>query len=121
MLVRVGYDESGDKIYSIMAGLSPQPPGELEYVFALIEADAETDTERAIFDSQEVAAMISQDDRAKVMAAVLAATQLLIDQVKPQYFVMATRDGYLPPRALEKYEKIHHLFIESGYSVTATN
>lgn len=121
VLVRVGYDESGDKNYSIMVGLSPQPPGELELIFALIEADTESDSERAIFDAREAANIINKDDRQKIMRAILSAAKLLLDQVRPKYFIMATRDGHLPQKALAKYYQLNQLFMKSGYSVTATD
>jgi hypothetical protein len=121
VLVRVGYDEAGDKTYSVMAGFSPIPPGDLDFFFALIEADAEEDTERFIYDALVAGLLIPREDRPKIMAAVLYAAQLLVDSVKPDYFIMSTRDGYLPAKALEKYHHLNQLFSAAGYRITKTD
>ncbi len=118
VLARVGYDESSGKTYSIMAGFSPVSPGDLEFVFALIEAGVEEDTARAIFDARVVATLIpNEEDRKKIMAEVLSATRLLLETIKPDRFVMATRDGYLPAKAMEKYCRLNRLFRELGFVV----
>jgi hypothetical protein len=121
VVVRVGHEEAGDKTYSMVVGLSPQPPGEMEFFFFMAEADSAEETDREIWDSREISNLIGHEDRKKILAALLGAAQLLLSSVKPECFIVCTRDGNLPAPALEKYQKLNHLFSAMGYTVTATD
>lgn len=122
VMVKVGYDGIGDKNYSIVAGFSPVPPGDQEFYFCLIEADNSNDEARKIFDAREVAAIVTdKEDRRKILEALLGAAKLLVENVKPPRFIMATRDGDLPPKALEKYRFLNRLFRDLGYTITGAN
>ena len=122
VIVKVGYDGTGDKGYSIVAGFSPCPPGDLEFYFCLVEADSEADEERQIFDALEVAQIVdSKEDRQKILEALTGAAKLLVENVRPPRFVMATRDGNLPQKALNKYLRLIELFSHLGYTITGAN
>jgi hypothetical protein len=123
VVVRVGYDGTGDKAYSIVVCLSPAPPGDPEFIFALVEAElASENDELWIFDAQQARSIIdSQEDRKRVLAAILFAARTLLDQVKPSRFFMTPYDGYLPDKAMLKDRILNVLFKDMGYTVFQTD
>jgi len=119
--VHVGYDDSENKTYSVVVGLSPIPPGEYEYYFALIEVDADTDSERMIWDGRQTKEIIGETERREILRVVMGLTKGLLDQVKPPIFYMATHGEYLPDRAMTKYRALHQVFRDCGYNITQTD
>jgi hypothetical protein len=120
VLVHIGRDPELRCNYSLVAGLSPMAGGDHEYYFSVIRAFDE-DGEEDIWDARIIAGLISQDDRRNILVALLDATVALINQARPERFIMATHDAYLPDKAMRKYYILLRIFKRCGYDVTGAD
>jgi hypothetical protein len=118
--VPVGYDDYEDKNYFVMIGLDflvGGAPRELEYYFCIIEVDGLNKTDRRIWSGRDLRDDISAEDRAMILCIILAATEALLNTVKPSRVFRCTRDADLPERALEKHYEVSQIFTKCGYAV----
>lgn len=115
--VTVGYNDTTDETYSIMAAFSPQGGGDMELAFCLIAVDIEEGTEHRYWTGAETREFIpSADHRRKLLNAICTAVNLLIETLPPARVYHATR-GDLPERAIGKHLIVNQLFERAGYIV----
>jgi hypothetical protein len=115
--VLVGRNDVTDRTYAISAGLSPAPPGTLEYVFSLIQVEGETGAE-IVFRNGLSASTIPKEIRREILYIILRATKLLVEVASPDCIFMCTMIPDLPKKALEKFHRVNEVFAECGYTVT---
>lgn len=117
VVARVGYDPEEAENWFVHVGLDVGVGGDLEYYFRLLRVNVETGIEDDFNSGRDTARIIEGNDRGKVLTAALAATSILILQVRPKRFYRVTRDSNQPPEALEKHHAITNLFYRCGYRV----
>lgn len=115
--VLVGRNDLTNQSYAISAGLSPVPPGTLEYYFALIQVDGENNNE-IVSRSGLFASTIPKDIRREILEVLLRATKLLVEVAAPNCIFMCTLIANLPDKALEKFHRVNNVFADCGYTVT---
>ena len=121
VLIPVGYDDDPDtdKSYNLFVSFDPLTgTDDLEFSFAIIEHDSETDSEYVYWSGREIAQFITREDRNVIGGTLLAASERLLNAKRPSRFIMCTRDDGAPQRAHQKFIRIAHLFAECGYVVT---
>ncbi|MDP3553264.1 hypothetical protein [Methylocystis sp.] len=117
IIVNIGYDDITDARYSLVVGLSPMGGGPIEFYFQVVEADAETEQEHVYWCGKEVASFISKDDRLVILAALLTATHVLLENARPTRVEMVSYEANPPDKALVKFSLVGKVFEDSGYAV----
>lgn len=114
----IGYDPEDDSRWVVEVGFSPQGGGDMESHFAVIQIprDGEPRTFRSGLDTKT---FIGGDDRERVMACALRATEHLLEHVRPDTVHRVTYDARQPARALAKHDAMSDVFIGFGYRVGA--
>ncbi|MGE0723959.1 MAG: hypothetical protein AB7O45_06270 [Alphaproteobacteria bacterium] len=118
--VHVGYDAEKGANYVLVVGLSPAPPGNLEFYFAIVEVFGDGD-EVTIFDAKVINAFVPRQDRAAIRKVLLQAARGLVDWAKPVCFFMATHADFLPEKALVKFYLLLEVFRSCGMHVSEPN
>lgn len=116
IIVPVGVDDEEGRSYALVAGLSPAPPGNMEFYFGIAEIEAGGD-ERLILDSAVVARIISRETRQQIRIALMSAAHALVSWAEPECFYMTTYTEHLPPPALTKYVELANVFGDLGYVI----
>lgn len=117
--IPIGYDDTTGSVYSAAAALSPLPgmgPRFFEFVFWIQEIGIDNSEPYRYFDGLRTRFIESSKDRRLVLEAILAATDSLIDTVRPAVVTMYTYEKDLPEKALRKYELIAEQLRNKGYS-----
>lgn len=124
--VQIGYDDAAQRVYSLFVTLAPlmgyaDVPG-YELVFAVLDASiGGTD----IIDHHDGATtrsfLADPLDRARVLALLVQATQLLIDEARPNHVNMVTHSADLPNKALMKFQRLCALFGRNGFTAGKGN
>jgi hypothetical protein len=114
----IGYDDLDGSAYQLFISFGSAPGGIIEYSFCIV-CSSNDGTSHDIWDSREVAAVISKDDR-----AVIVILRLLLEttahMVKSSQFPEVTMHTFardLPQKALAKYRDIAQVFYREGYGV----
>lgn len=117
VLVRVGYDPDRRTNYYIQVGLQPvMGCNYLEYEFCLIGV-VPPDREEIYWSGLDVPGDIPSVERNKILGAVLAATENLLNHVKPDEVFRITRDVDVSGKALAKHDAVSLVFERCGYEV----
>lgn len=116
---QVAWDEVTGEVFSVMIVLQPapaNPPEHLELQFYFVVADEHNgDSITQISDGRQTRGIIPEVERANVLHVVCAATQHLLEIVKPEKVHYITVDTYLPEKALRKYIVLCEAICEKGY------
>lgn len=116
--IPVGYDDVDSRIFSAFVCLATEPGyGDLRYElsFSVVDVIDGEDPEFRMDGLETKPRIPRPEDRAKILNALCHATKRLIDEVDPTEVVMSTREAYLPPKALVKYDRIAAVFKTRGY------
>lgn len=111
----IGHDD--DTRYSLLVALSPvpgQPYDYLELIFAVLRITNEG--EESLFDGQQTKAAIPEKvHRERILGALCALVQTLIDASQPSVVSMTTHTANLPKPALRKFHLVADIFRQRGW------
>jgi hypothetical protein len=112
--VPLGFD--GDCRVSLLVALATEPgmPGDqYELVFSIIRLDGD---DEEFFDGLATKPLIPDaEHRSHILAALVGATETLIDAASPRIVSMMTHTANLPDHALPKFHQLAALFRQKGY------
>lgn len=117
IVIPVGVDEEEGRSYALVVGLSPAPPGNMEFYFGIAEIEAGGD-ERLILDSAIVARLIPRGTRQQIRIVLMRAAHAIVSWTEPECFHMTTYTEHLPAVALSKYVDLAEVFGSLGYNIS---
>ena len=115
VLAHIGYDGEAALNFWLMVGLDICPGIGAEFYFNILQVSRRDNVEETLWDARQVRTIIGKPDRARIRSLLMRAAARLIEVSRPAQFVLTTRDADLPPRALEKYFQLCHVFSRTGY------
>jgi hypothetical protein len=118
-IVNIGCDNEEPKSYSVVVGLEPNPAGQMELFFVVVEAFADG-TEYEHWSGLQTR-FLSRQERVLVMEIIADATKSLIERAKPDCILVVTHDDNPPEKALIKHRMIVSIVAHSGYRVTQSD
>lgn len=116
----VGYMSDTQEVVSVAAALAAMvaDPDCYELVFFVSKSDPVTDDMYQYWDGSTTKHFINdQQERRRIMSAVLGCVDALIDRQQPSSVFMSVNEPNLPDKALVKYTAINGLFAAKGYHI----
>ena len=113
--VRVGNDDEGHS-YHLVVSLDPDPTGQSELNFSIVQYRDSFDPEHVFYQSSDVAGVIDRKSREKIRSELQKATKLLINTVRPRSIVLRAPQTNLPEKALIKYYLLVQVILSCDYT-----